>query len=103
MADYRVSVPDKPGASGVLYSLDKGGYLLVLADGSSRHCEAYYVELDRRAIGLPSFDPSKYSPRSDGAFVDELVFEKYPVIGTFAADWRVNENNVSIRIPGRPL
>jgi hypothetical protein len=102
MADYRVSVPDRPRASGALYSLDRGDYLLVLGDGSLRHCEAYYVESDRRAIGVPNFDRSKYTPRPNGAFVDKLVFEKYPVIGTLAAEWRVGERETVIRITGRP-
>ena len=103
MADYRVSIPDKPWASGVLYSLAQGDYLLVLEGGSPRHCEAYYVELDRRAIGIPNFNLSKYTRFSQCALVDSRVFEKYPVLGILAADWRVDEYKVGIRITGQPL
>ena len=102
MADYRASIAEEPWVSGEVYSLGEGDYLLVLADGPSRHYEAYYVDLDHRAIGLPNFNRSKYTPVSRGAFVDKLVFEKYPYIGTLAAEWRVNEHEVGIRIMGSP-
>jgi hypothetical protein len=77
-------------------------YLLVLADGSPANYEACYLDLDRKEIGLPSFDPSKYTPFSHSALVDEAALEGYPVIGTLAADWRIGEHAVGVRITGAP-
>jgi hypothetical protein len=102
IADYRVSIPDKPRASGEVYSLGKGKHLLVLVDGSPARYEAYYMDLDRMEIGLPSFDPSRYTLSSHGAWVDEAALEGYPEIGRLAADWRVGEHEVGIRITGMP-
>jgi len=100
-ADYRLSIPDRPAASGEVYSIDRGRYLLVVVDRSSHH-EAYCVNLDHKEIGLPSFDPSKYTPFSRSALVDEAALEGFPEIGRLTADWRVAKHEVGIRVTGRP-
>jgi hypothetical protein len=95
---YRVHVPGDPGASGKLYSLRNGEYLLVLTSPSSKRPEGYHINLDTHEIGLPSFSKSSYIPLVRSALVDDETLEGYPFYGTIEANWEVGSDGQEVRI-----
>ncbi len=100
LATYRVSIPGIPASSGKFYSLNGDNYLLVLKKKNSEHFEVYYINMKNREIGMPSFDESKYIPLFRSSLVNKDVLEGYPVIGSLDADWKVNKNELQIRVTG---
>lgn len=100
LSTYHVSIPSKPASSGKLYSLDNDNYLLVLKKKNSGHFEVYYINMKNIEIGMPSFDESKYIPLLRSALVDKDVLKGYPVIGSLDAEWKVNKNELRIRVRG---
>ncbi len=97
---YRAAIPGKPDASARLYSLGRDRYLLVLTARSSKYPEGYYVNLFHGEIGLPDFPD--YIPRLKYALVDRRIYDGFPELGVFKADWSVKNNGeeVHIRIKG---
>lgn len=99
-ADYCVAVPGMANATGRFYSLDASKHVLVLSSGDS--IEAYYVDLDARDLGLPSFPYRDYTPFWRCALMNRIVLDGYPDIGALAADWSVSEGEIRIRVTGVP-
>jgi len=97
---YRAAIPGKPDASARFYWLGRDRYLLVLTDRSSKYPEGYYVNLFNGKIGLPDFPD--YIPLLKYALVDRRIYDGFPELGAFKADWSVKNNGeeVHIRIKG---
>jgi len=95
---YDINVPGKPLISARVYSLKRNEYLLVLTDVKSGHREAYWFNPGKGRIGVPSFPT--YLPLGNCAVVSKTTLDGFTYLSEYAADWEINNNNITFTIKG---
>jgi hypothetical protein len=80
-AKYTVTITNDDELEGKLYSIKSNIFLLVLTQKTTQKSDGYYIDMNRKTIGIPDFAFYKPLAHLKAALVGNSTKEGYPIIG----------------------